>query len=104
MKANSNNPIETKIRLIGILKSIAGKEELTLKLKKTVTINDLIQKLASSLSEEFKRALIDSELKSPKPNALIILNGREISVLPEGLETKVKNGDEIVIVPVTHGG
>jgi len=98
------NPTEVKIRLIGILRGIAGKEELTIKLKENDTVNNLIQKLAKSLSEEFKSTLIDSELNSPKPNALILLNGREISILPEGLETKVKNRDEIIIVPVTHGG
>ena len=100
----TDHPINVKIRLIGILRGLAEKEELTIKLEKETTINNLIQKLASSFSKEFKRALIDSELNNPKPNALILLNGREISVLREGLETKVKNGDEIIIVPVTHGG
>ncbi len=50
-----------------------------------------------------KRSLVDQELEDPKPNALILVNGREISVL-EGLETKLKDGDEIVFVPVVHGG
>jgi molybdopterin synthase sulfur carrier subunit len=56
--------------------------------------------------EEFpkiERALIDPELGDPRPNTLIVINGREISVL-KGLETVLKNGDEVVFIPVSHGG
>ncbi|MFX0092174.1 MAG: MoaD/ThiS family protein, partial [Candidatus Hodarchaeota archaeon] len=38
-----------------------------------------------------------------RPNALILVNGKEISVL-NGLETQVEDGDKIVLVPVSHGG
>ena len=38
-----------------------------------------------------------------KTNALILVNDREISVL-DGLETKLSDGDEVVFVPVVHGG
>jgi molybdopterin converting factor small subunit len=47
--------------------------------------------------------LLDEQLAEPKPNALILVNGKEISVL-HGLETKLRNGDEVVLVPVVHGG
>jgi len=93
-----------KVRLTGILRGIAKKEVVTLGFEKAATIKDVIFKLVEMFSSEFKSALIDSELNSPRPNALILLNGKEISVLPSGLESKVKNGDEIVIIPVTHGG
>ncbi|MEM3789347.1 MAG: MoaD/ThiS family protein [Candidatus Bathyarchaeia archaeon] len=39
----------------------------------------------------------------PRPNTLIIVNDREISVL-RGLETVLKDGDEVVFIPVSHGG
>ncbi len=47
--------------------------------------------------------LIDPELEDPRPNMLILVNGKEISVL-NGLRTDIKNGDEIVLIPVVHGG
>ena len=93
-----------KVRLTGILREIAKKEAVTLGFERTTTIKDVIFRLAEMFSSEFESALIDSELNSPRPNALILLNGREVSVLPRGLESEVKNGDEIVIIPVTHGG
>ena len=93
-----------KVKLTGILKGISGKEAVTLNFERPTTVKEVIFRLAEMFSMEFRRALIDSELNSPKPNALILLNGREISVLPRGLGSEVKNGDEIVIIPVTHGG
>ena len=93
-----------KVKLAGILKGISGKEAVILNFERPTAVKEVIFRLAEMFSMEFRRALIDSELNSPKPNALILLNGREISVLPKGLESQVKNGDEIVIIPVTHGG
>jgi len=93
-----------RVKLAGILKGISGKEAVTLNFERPTTVKEVVFRLAEMFSMEFRRALIDSELNSPKPNALILLNGREVSVLPGGLESEVKNGDEIVIIPVTHGG
>ena len=74
-----------------------------MKLKKPATVRKTIEKLIEAFSSEFKRTLVDPELEDPRPNALILVNGKEISVL-QGLETEVEDGDEIVLVPVSHGG
>ncbi|RLG92521.1 hypothetical protein DRO34_02380 [Candidatus Bathyarchaeota archaeon] len=93
-----------KIELVGVLRKTYGKEAEEKAVKGTTAkIRDVIRKLAENSSQEFKRALIDPELQDPRPNTLILVNGREISVL-EGLETPVKNGDKIVLISVSHGG
>jgi molybdopterin converting factor small subunit len=50
-----------------------------------------------------EHSLLDKQLDDPKASALILINGREISVL-QGLSTELKDGDKIVFVPVVHGG
>jgi molybdopterin converting factor small subunit len=50
-----------------------------------------------------RRSLLDERLDKPAPNALILVNGREISVLG-GLDTMIEDGDEVTFVPVVHGG
>ncbi len=96
--------IGVKVRLIGIFRVLSGKSRLPVELEEEPAIvRKVIQKLVEAFSPEFKDALIDPELKDPRPNALIIVNGKEISVL-EGLKTEVNKGDEIVLVPVSHGG
>ena len=52
---------------------------------------------------EFGRVLVDSQLDDTRPNVLILVGGKEIGAL-QGLETEVKDADEIVLVPRVHGG
>ncbi len=92
-----------KVKLMGIYQKLFGKNIILLQLNNQPTIKEVIQKIVDSSPKGFKQAFIDPELNSPKPNALIIVDGREISVLEE-LETKLKNGSEVVIIPVSHGG
>jgi len=95
--------IHVKVRLLGVLRGLSGEGLVSVESEEPTTVRKVIQKLTEAFSPEFKRVLIDPELEDPRPNALILVNGKEISVL-QGLETKVNDGDEIVLVPVSHGG
>jgi len=66
-------------------------------------MKSIIKALVKSFPSEARKLLIDPDLDDPRPNALILLNGREISVL-SGLGTEVADGDEITLIPVVHGG
>jgi molybdopterin synthase sulfur carrier subunit len=95
--------IHVKVRLLGVFRGLSGKGWVLLESEGPTTVRKIIQKLTEALSPEFKRVLIDSELENPRPNALILVNEKEINVL-QGLETEVNDGDEIVLIPVSHGG
>jgi molybdopterin synthase sulfur carrier subunit len=90
------------VKFIGALRHASGKEKLAVPCKKGASIVDLVNKLTEKLPA-LRRNLLDEQLDEPKTNALILVNGREISVL-KGLETKLKDGDEVIFVPVVHGG
>ncbi len=92
-----------KVRLLGIFRVLSGKSQTSLELEEPTIVKKAIQKLVEKSSPEFRETLIDPELKDPRPNALILVNGKEISVL-KGLKTEINKGDEIVIIPVSHGG
>ncbi len=98
-----NRIISVNVRLIGVFRELSEKSRFHMKLEEPVVVRKMIQRLTETFSPEFKRALIDPELNDPRPNALVLVNGKEISVL-EGLETELNKGDEVVIVPVSHGG
>lgn len=95
--------INVQINFLGIYQRIAGKKSVQLKLEKQSTIRKAVTELAEKVSEEFKQVLIDSELEGQRPKALILVNGKEISVL-EGLETKINQAKEITLIPMVHGG
>jgi len=90
------------VRFIGSLRSVSGKQKLSVETADAVELREFIRKIVEK-KPKLKRALIDPELDDPRPNALILVNGREISVLG-GLETVLRDGDEVVFVPVVHGG
>lgn len=95
--------ISVEVRFLGIFQRLSGKKRFQLKLEEQATIRTVITKLTEIFSNEFKRVLVDSQLDDPRPNALILVGGKEVSAL-QGLETVVKDADEIVLVPMVHGG
>ncbi len=95
--------INVEVKLLGVFRQFSGRTRVLVKLEEPATVIKVVQKLSEAFSSEFRRALVDPELEDPRPNALVLVNGKEISVL-HGLETEVEDGDEIVLVPVSHGG
>jgi molybdopterin synthase sulfur carrier subunit len=90
------------VKFIGSFRTISGKDKLALKLAGSATLRKVVKKIVHELPR-LKQILIDPELGEPRANMLILVNGKEISVL-QGLETVIKDGDEVVFVPVLHGG
>jgi len=83
--------VNIQVKAIGVFKEMFGSRLLTVKLKGNATVKNVVQKLAGS------------KINDIWLNTLILVNGKDISVL-NGLETIVSNGDEIVLLPVSHGG
>ena len=89
-------------KFLGALRHAAGAGEITLNVKEGISIAEMLKELVKELPA-LKHGLNDQRPEELKTNALILVNGTEISVL-DGLETKLKDGDELVLVPVVHGG
>jgi molybdopterin synthase sulfur carrier subunit len=90
------------VRFIGAFRSVSGKSKLSIKFEDTVPLREAVKKIVKELPK-LEPALIDPDLEDPRPNALVLVNGKEINVL-NGLETILEDGDEVVFVPVIHGG
>ena len=90
------------IKFIGSFRSLSRKNTLKLKLEESSPIKDVVKMIVEKLPK-LEQALIDPESDSPKTNMLVLVNGKEISVLNR-FETLVKDGDEVIFVPIVHGG
>ena len=91
-----------KVKFLGALRHASGDDQVNLDCGSSASILEVI-KAASKRKPLLRRNLLDEQLDTPKALALVLVNGREISVL-DGLATKVRDGDEVVFVPVVHGG
>jgi molybdopterin synthase sulfur carrier subunit len=89
------------VKFVGTLRHVSGRDACLLNCEEC-SVKELIHKLIQQ-TPELKGNLIHEEIGDPRPNGLILVNGREISVI-NGLNTALKDGDEIVLVPVAHGG
>jgi molybdopterin synthase sulfur carrier subunit len=94
--------VSLTIKFIGALRHLSGKTQFTINFQDGISVKQLINAITHQLPA-LKHTFSDQELNDSRSNSLILVNGREISVL-KGLETKLCDGDEIVFVPVVHGG
>lgn len=94
--------IIVEVTLLGVFKEAFGSEHTSLTVEPSRRLREIITRLTES-SHALERVMIDPELHDPQPNAVMLVNGKEAGVL-EGLETEVKEGDRIVLIPVAHGG
>jgi len=90
------------VKFVGSFRGISGKDKLTLKFGRSVSLTALVKKTVEQMPK-LRSSLIDPESGEPRRSMLVLVNGREISVL-NGLETRVNDKDEVVFVPVVHGG
>jgi len=90
------------VKFIGALHHLSGKTQLIINFKEGISIKELETKISQEIPA-LEKTFTDQQLNDSRSNSLILVNGREISVI-NGLETKLNDGDEIVFVPVVHGG
>lgn len=96
--------MRVRVKLYGVLKTAAKIENLELEIDMASTVRQLVGKLVETIARtEFETYLIDADLKDPRPNALIMVSGTEVGAL-NGLDTVLREGDEVVFLPVAHGG
>lgn len=102
--ARADPKLHVRVKLFGVFKTAAGTQQLELEVYDGTSVRHLVRKLSEIIPRaEFGTYLIDAELKDPRPNALIMVSGTEIGAL-NGLDTTLKDGDEVVLLPVAHGG
>ncbi len=98
------SPTKPEVKVITYfhIRKIIGQKQLTLKAN---TVRGMLEELITSLQpeirEELSKVLFKNEEVSPKYR--IMVNGRSISLL-EGLNTRLKEGDEIALIPAVGGG
>ena len=97
--------VNVHVRLFGVFRSAAKTSEVDIQVRQEdATVKSIISQLVSQESyASLRQLLLDSGTADPRPNALIMVSGREINTL-NGLETKLTQNDELSLLPVAHGG
>ncbi|MDR0318605.1 MAG: MoaD/ThiS family protein [Nitrososphaerota archaeon] len=91
------------VKFVGALRRAVNKSTMTINCSTNFSVKELIQKILIDIPE-IKTDIITQQADGAMKNAVLILvNEREISVL-NGLDTILTNKDDVVFIPVAHGG
>jgi molybdopterin converting factor small subunit len=90
------------VEFVGSLRHASKARTLIRKLDEGMALKDLVYCIIKE-NPTLEQSLLNQRTDDQKTSALVLINGREISVL-QGLSTGLKDGDKIVFVPVVHGG
>lgn len=96
--------MKVKVEYLGHVKNIigSGREE-EIEIKEEASITDLLMMLSEKYGDPFKKAVYEKSSSDVKPNYIITVNGYLLNQL-NGVETKLKNGDHVTLLPIVSGG
>jgi len=94
--------IRVKVKFFTTLREIVGKKEEQIELSRSVTVEALLRQLSKTYGREFEDYVYD-ELGNLRGHLQFLVNGKSITAL-QGLKTKLREGDQLAILPPVGGG
>lgn len=85
-----------------IREAIGETGRITLEVPGEITLEGLIEILSKKFGDRFVKEVLDED-GNPKKTVKIFVNGRDMDFL-NGLSTKLKDGDEVALIPPVAGG
>ena len=94
------------VKVIGYLKfkALIGDQFLLELEREKTTLRDALVLLSIRCGKRFEEMVFDPQTKEIKRSNLILLNGQSYLNVPNPLNTELKEGDEITLLPVVAGG
>jgi len=93
------------VKLYGVFKTAAGTDSISLDLLPVKpTVRTALTELVSRPgSDELRALMLEGDSADPRSTTLILVSGHEIGALA-GLDTELRNDDELSLLPIAHGG
>jgi MoaD family protein len=96
--------LKVRVEYVGHIRNIIRSvREEEIEIKDKASIGDLLVVLSEKYGEPFRKAIYESKGADVKSNYIITVNGYLLNQL-KGVETKLKNGDHVTLLPIVSGG
>ena len=96
--------MKVTVEYLGYIKQTLNAEQAeSIILQEKATVRDLLVLLAEKHGEPFKKAVYDPKDADMKPHHILAVNGLILNQL-DNLNTKLKDGDRVAVMPVVTGG
>lgn len=93
--------MKVKVKFFALIREVAGVKEVEEEVEDNTTVRELLEKLCKRMPEKFRNLIFDGHEVSK--NLIILVNRKGIRELDD-LETKLKDGDEVALLPPVSGG
>lgn len=93
--------MKVKAKFFALIRELAGTKEVEVEVEGGMRVIDLLRELANTLPPKFREYVFEGNEVSRF--LIILINGRGISEM-RGLETELKDGDEVALLPPVSGG
>jgi len=94
--------IKVKVKFFTTLREIVDKKEEQIELSRSVTVEALLRQLSKKYGKDFEDYIYD-ELGNIRGHLQFLINGKSTTAL-QGLKTKLKENDQVAILPPVGGG
>jgi MoaD family protein len=96
--------LKVKIEYLGHIKKMVGDRRVEeVEIKDNAMVADLLTVLSEKYGEPFKKAIYEPKAADVKSNFIVTVNGYLLNQL-DGVQTKLKNRDHVVLMPIVSGG
>ncbi len=92
-----------RVRYLSTMRSFTNRSEEEFALKEESVLSELLNKLASIYGKAFQKEIFEPNSKSLKSGFVAMINGVLIGQL-KGVDTQLRNGDNIIFMPLMTGG
>ena len=94
--------MKVEVRAFATLSNLLGGGFLEVELPEGSTVGDLLAELVRRFGKPFREAVMEEDGRLSK-YVKVFVNGRDIDFL-SGLDTALRDGDEVALIPLAGGG
>ena len=95
--------MKVKVKFFALVRELTGKREEVVDLDDQATVRTLLSKLVEEYGAKFHDYIFDPASKEPRGHLQFLMDGRNIALMP-GLDTVLKEGASLAILPPVGGG
>jgi MoaD family protein len=96
-------PVQVKVHYISLVKSYTNKSQEDIAMPDEATVAQLLDHVAEEYGKQFKAEVYDPEQKEMKQTFVAMVNGVLADQL-KGLDTALKDGDNVILMSLMTGG
>jgi len=95
--------MKVKVKFFALVRELSGRKEEVVDLDDQATVRTLLDKLVAEHGTKFRDYIFDPASNEPKGHVQFLMDGRNITLM-QGLDTTLKEGTSLAILPPVGGG